>query len=138
MTDWHIQKPKISEIIYIQLAILIYKLFPHETLCHRIFKLFFFFYLSLFKLETTMDSCKILLAAIFVVTLSTVARTAPLNSPPSKIEILIRLGLSPKLANATKEVRNAIIFQCEFYSVGPEWTVSYFCRMAFKRSHSFF
>jgi len=56
-----------------------------------------------------MEVYKILLAAIFVVTLSSVARTAPLNSPPSKVEILIRLGLSPKLTNATKEVRNAVI-----------------------------
>ena len=61
-------------------------------------------YFSLFQLE--MEVCKILLAAIFVVTLSSVSRTAPLNSPPNKVEILIRLGLSPELTNATKEVRN--------------------------------
>ena len=67
-----------------------------------------------------------LLAAIFVVTLSSVARTAPLNSPPNRVEILIRLGLSPKLTSGTKEVSNAsaIIFQCEFYSVGYERAVS--------------
>ena len=64
-----------------------------------------------------MDSCKILLAAIFVVTLSTVARSAPLNSPPNKIDILISLGLSPKLTNATEEVRNAMIFQTKFIHV---------------------
>ena len=79
-----------------------------------------------------MDSCKILLAAIFVVTLRSVARTAPLYSPPNRIEILISLGLSPKLTNATEEVRNAVIFQCEFYSVSSERAVSYL------RSYSFF
>ena len=63
-----------------------------------------------------MDSFKILLAAIFVVTLSTVARSAPLNSPPNTIDILISLGLSPKLTNATEEVRNAVIFQSKFSS----------------------
>ena len=47
-----------------------------------------------------------LLAAIFAVTLSSVARTAP---SPNRVELLIRLGLSPKLTNATKEVRNTTI-----------------------------
>jgi len=56
-----------------------------------------------------MEVCKILLAAIFAATLNSVARTAPLNSPPNRVEILIRLGLSPKLTNATKEVRKAMI-----------------------------
>ena len=56
-----------------------------------------------------MKVSKILLAAILAVTLSSVVRTAPLNQPPNKVEILIRLGLSPKLTNATKEVRNAMI-----------------------------
>lgn len=63
-----------------------------------------------------MEFCKILLAAIFVVTLSSVARTAPVNSPPNRIEILITHGLSPKLTLATKEVRNDMIFQCQFYA----------------------
>ena len=75
-------------------------------------------------LETTMESCKMLLVAIFVVTLSSVVRTAPLNSSPNRVEILIRLGLSPKLTSGTKKVSNAIIFQCEFYSVGSERTLS--------------
>ena len=61
-----------------------------------------------------MEVCKILLAAIFAVTLSSVARTAPLNPPPNRVELLIKLGLSPELTNATKEVRNALIFQCQF------------------------
>lgn len=75
-----------------------------------------------------MDSCKILLAAIFVVTLSTVARSAPLNSPPNTIDILISLGLSPKLTNATKEVRNAMIFQSKFYPFCSERAITYYLR----------
>ena len=51
-----------------------------------------------------MEVCKILVAVIFVVTLSSVAHTAPLNPPPNRVELLIRLGLSPKLTNATKQV----------------------------------
>lgn len=65
-----------------------------------------------------------LLAAIFVVTLSSVARTAPLNSPPNSVEILIELGLSLKLTCATKEVSNVITCQWEFFSVGSERAVS--------------
>ena len=75
-------------------------------------------------LETAMDSCKILLATMFVVTLSSVTRTAPLNSPPNRVEILISLGLSPILTTATKEVRNTMIFQCNFYLVSTERAVS--------------
>lgn len=56
-----------------------------------------------------MEVCKILLAVIFAVTFSSVAHTAPLNPPPNRVELLIRLGLSPKLTNATKEVRNVMI-----------------------------
>lgn len=67
-----------------------------------------------------MNSCKVLLAAIFVVTLSSLAHAAPLNSPPNRVYILINLGLSPKLTNATEEVRDATIFQCKFYSVSSQ------------------
>ena len=86
--------------------------------------LLFFIQPSFFTTRTTMESCKMLLAAIFTVTLSSVARTAPFHSSPNRVEILIRLGLSPKLTSATKKVRNAIIFQCEFYSVGSERALS--------------
>ena len=55
-----------------------------------------------------MEVCKVLLAVIFVVTLNSVARTTPLNPPPNRVEILIKLGLSPKLTNATKQVGNAM------------------------------
>ena len=75
-------------------------------------------------LETTMESCKMLLAAISVITLSSVARTAPVNSPPNRVEILIGLGLSPKLTSGTKEVSNAITFHEEFYSCGSERAVN--------------
>ena len=51
-----------------------------------------------------MDFCKILIAAIFVVTLSSVTHAAPVNSSPGRVELLIKLGLVPKLTNATKEV----------------------------------
>ena len=72
-----------------------------------------------------MESCKILLAAISVITLlSSVARTAPVNSPPNRVEILIGLGLSPKLTSGTKEVSNAITFHEEFYSCGSERAVN--------------
>ena len=63
-----------------------------------------------------------LLAVILVVTLRSVARAAPLNSP--RVELLIRLGLSPKLTSGTKEVCDAITFQWEFYSAGSERAVS--------------
>ena len=84
-----------------------------------------------------MESCKILLAAIFVVTLSSVARTAPLNSPPNRVEILISLGLSPKLTNATEEVRNTMIFQCNFYEVSTERAVSYVFSVTLFSKHYF-
>lgn len=91
----------------------------HETSHNWIVKLFFIFFFN-FKLETAMNSCKVLLAAIFVVTLSSLAHAAPLNSPPNRVYILINLGLSPKLTNATEEVRDATIFQCKFYSVSSQ------------------
>ena len=65
-----------------------------------------------------------LLAAISVITLSSVARTAPVNSPPNRVEILIGLGLSPKLTSGTKEVSNGITFHEEFYSCGSERAVN--------------
>ena len=84
-----------------------------------------------------MDSCKILFAAIFVVTQSSVAHAAPLNSPPNGVDIQISLGLSPKLTNATEEVRNAIIFQCKFYSVSSHRAITYL-RKCFFLNHYFY
>ena len=63
-----------------------------------------------------MEVCKILLAVIFAVTLSSVASTAPSNQPPLRVEVAIRLVLSPSLKNATEEVRNVMILQCQFYA----------------------
>jgi len=65
-----------------------------------------------------MEVCKILLAAIFVVTLSSVSRAAPLNPPANRVEILIRLGLSPKLTNATKGVRKPMALE---RAIAPRW-----------------
>ena len=63
-----------------------------------------------------MEVCKILLAVIFAVTLSSVASTAPSSQPPIRVELAIRLGFSPSLKKATKEVRNVMILQCQFYA----------------------
>ena len=52
-----------------------------------------------------MEFCKSLFAALFIVTaMSSVSWTAPLSYQPSDAEIVIRLSLMPKRANATKEV----------------------------------
>ena len=52
-----------------------------------------------------MEFCKSFFAALFIVTaISSVAWTAPLRYRPSDAEIVIRLSLMPKRANATKEV----------------------------------
>lgn len=61
----------------------------------------------------TMECCKTLIAAIIVVTLSSVAHAAPLSSSAGPVERLIKLGLIPNLANATNEVGNVLIFQCD-------------------------
>ncbi|KAL9983898.1 hypothetical protein ACROYT_G006144 [Oculina patagonica] len=57
-----------------------------------------------------MEFCKILIAAIFVVALSSVAHAAPLSSPLGRVELLIKLGLAPNLANATEEMKSVYPF----------------------------
>ncbi|XP_078355938.1 uncharacterized protein LOC144640730, partial [Oculina patagonica] len=55
---------------------------------------------------------KVVFSAIFVITLNVAVQSAPssLKSPPSRTELLIKVVLAPRVANATQEIKNLYPF----------------------------
>lgn len=71
----------------------------------------------LFSLDLEMELfSKVVFGVTFIVALSSaiLSTASPLKSPPSRLEILFKDGLVPRLANATQEVRCYVIDRAVF------------------------